>query len=64
RSEAYSKTLEARIIVLKTQARRHEWQRQTADDFTVQPIMRTQALKAGARIDTLEDTGSSSETRL
>nr|GEZ19952.1 hypothetical protein [Tanacetum cinerariifolium] len=50
--------------ILKTQARCHEWQRQTADDFAVQPIMRTQALKAGARIDTLEDTGSSSETRL
>nr|GFB91958.1 reverse transcriptase domain-containing protein [Tanacetum cinerariifolium] len=33
RSEAYSKTLEARVKVLETQARRHEWQRQTADDF-------------------------------
>nr|GEV78707.1 hypothetical protein [Tanacetum cinerariifolium] len=40
--------------------RRHEWQRQTADDLAVQHIMRTQALEAGARIETLEDTGSSS----
>nr|GEZ47285.1 putative reverse transcriptase domain-containing protein [Tanacetum cinerariifolium] len=38
-------------------ARRHEWRRQTADDFVVQHIMRTHALEAGARIDTLEDTG-------
>nr|GEX80373.1 hypothetical protein [Tanacetum cinerariifolium] len=60
RSEAYSRTLEARVAVLETQARRHEWQRQTADDFAVQHIMRTQALEAGARIDTLEDAGSSS----
>nr|GFB53417.1 hypothetical protein [Tanacetum cinerariifolium] len=60
RSEAYSRTLEARVAVLETQARRHEWQRQTADDFAVQHIMRTQALEVGACIDTLEDTGSSS----
>nr|GEX02099.1 hypothetical protein [Tanacetum cinerariifolium] len=60
RSEAYSRTLEARVAMLETQVRRHEWQRQTADDFAVQRIMRTQALEAGARIDTLEDTGSSS----
>nr|GFC98483.1 hypothetical protein [Tanacetum cinerariifolium] len=33
---------------------------QAVDDFVVQHIMRTQALKAGARDDTLEDTGSSS----
>nr|GEZ11445.1 hypothetical protein [Tanacetum cinerariifolium] len=42
--------------LLETQARQHEWQRQTADDFVVQHIMRTQALEAEARIDTLEDT--------
>ncbi|GKF24149.1 hypothetical protein Tco_0076471, partial [Tanacetum coccineum] len=40
--------------------RRHEWQCQAADDFAVRHIMRTQALEAGARVDTLEDTGSSS----
>nr|GFA86635.1 hypothetical protein [Tanacetum cinerariifolium] len=60
RSEAYSRTLEARVVVLETLARRHKWQRQTADDFAIQHIMRTQTLEAGARIDTLEDTGSSS----
>ncbi|GJX71422.1 putative reverse transcriptase domain-containing protein [Tanacetum coccineum] len=42
RSEAYSRALEARVTVLETQARRHEWQRQ----------------EAGARDDTLEDTES------
>ncbi|GJV12918.1 putative reverse transcriptase domain-containing protein [Tanacetum coccineum] len=31
-------------------------QRQAADDLAVQYIMRTQALEAGARVDTLEDT--------
>nr|GEX65927.1 hypothetical protein [Tanacetum cinerariifolium] len=56
RSEAYCRALEARVAVLKTHGRRHEWQRQAADDFAVQHIMRTQALEAGARNDTLEDT--------
>ncbi|GJU60130.1 hypothetical protein Tco_1237896 [Tanacetum coccineum] len=60
RSEAYSRALEARVTVLETEVRRHEWQRQAADDVAVQYIMRTQALEAGARVDTLEDTGSSS----
>ncbi|GJV98102.1 hypothetical protein Tco_1549679 [Tanacetum coccineum] len=60
RSEAYCRALEARVTVLETEVRHHEWQRQTADDFAVQHIMRTQALEAGARVDTLEDTGSSS----
>nr|GFC61676.1 hypothetical protein [Tanacetum cinerariifolium] len=55
-----TRELEARVAVLETQAHRHEWQRQTADDFAVQHIMRTQALEAGECIDTLEDTGSSS----
>ncbi|GKC94901.1 hypothetical protein Tco_1160343, partial [Tanacetum coccineum] len=52
--------LEVRVTVLETEVRRHEWQRQATDDFAVRHIMRTQALKAGARVDTLEDTGSSS----
>ncbi|GKF63117.1 hypothetical protein Tco_0186565, partial [Tanacetum coccineum] len=52
--------LEARFTVLETKVHRHEWQHQAADDFAVRHIMRTQALKAGARIDTLEDIGSSS----
>ncbi|GJR93831.1 hypothetical protein Tco_0266005 [Tanacetum coccineum] len=43
-------------LLLETEARRHEWQRQAVDDLAVQHIMRTQALEAGARVDTLEDT--------
>ncbi|GJS70262.1 hypothetical protein Tco_0703103 [Tanacetum coccineum] len=38
RSEAYSRTLEARITLLETQARRHEWQHQDADDHAGQGI--------------------------
>ncbi|GJR41041.1 hypothetical protein Tco_1216725 [Tanacetum coccineum] len=59
RSEAYSRALEAWITMLETQARRHEWQHQDADEHAVKHIMRTQTLEAGARVDTLEDTGSS-----
>nr|GFD12833.1 hypothetical protein [Tanacetum cinerariifolium] len=44
RSEAHYRALEAQVTVLKTQARRLEWQRQAADDFAVEHIMRTQAL--------------------
>nr|GEY07683.1 putative reverse transcriptase domain-containing protein [Tanacetum cinerariifolium] len=55
--EAYSRALEARVAVLETQARLHEWQRHTIDDFAFQHIIRTHALEAVARIDTLEDTG-------
>nr|GEU39105.1 hypothetical protein [Tanacetum cinerariifolium] len=57
RSEAYCRVLEARVAVLETHSRRLEWQRQAADDLVVQHIMRTQALEAEARDDTLEDTG-------
>nr|GFC65484.1 hypothetical protein [Tanacetum cinerariifolium] len=46
--------------LLETHACRLEWQRQATNDLVVQHIMRTQALEAGARDDTLEDTGSSS----
>ncbi|GJX34258.1 zinc finger, CCHC-type containing protein [Tanacetum coccineum] len=60
RSKAYCRALEARVTVLEIEVRRHEWQRQAIDDFAVQHIMRAQALEAGARVDTLEDTGSSS----
>ncbi|GJY31692.1 hypothetical protein Tco_0415187 [Tanacetum coccineum] len=59
RSEAYIRALEAWIRVLETQAYRHEWQRQDADDHAIEHIIRTQALEAGAPVDTLEDTGSS-----
>nr|GFB24234.1 hypothetical protein [Tanacetum cinerariifolium] len=60
RSEAYCRALEARVTVLETHACRLEWQHQAIDDLAVQHIMRSQALEAGARDDTLEDTGSSS----
>ncbi|GKF42295.1 hypothetical protein Tco_0125637, partial [Tanacetum coccineum] len=59
RSEAYSRALEARVIVLETQARRHEWQRQDTDDRATRHIMCIQAFEARARNDTLDDTGSS-----
>ncbi|GJY63317.1 putative reverse transcriptase domain-containing protein [Tanacetum coccineum] len=58
RSEAYNRVLEARVRVLETQARRHEWQRQDADDRAMRHIMCIQALEAGAHDDTLEDTAS------
>ncbi|GJW04676.1 hypothetical protein Tco_1563532 [Tanacetum coccineum] len=45
---------------IETEVRRQEWQRQATNDLAVQHIMRTQALEAGARVDTLEDIGSSS----
>ncbi|GKA47681.1 hypothetical protein Tco_0740564 [Tanacetum coccineum] len=48
RSEAHCRALEARVTVLETDVRRHEWQRQAADDLAVQYIMRTQALEARA----------------
>ncbi|GKG28062.1 hypothetical protein Tco_0406389, partial [Tanacetum coccineum] len=55
RSEAYCRALEARVTVLKTEVLHHEWQRQAVDDFVVRHIMRTQALEAGACVDTLKD---------
>ncbi|GJX03238.1 hypothetical protein Tco_0189154 [Tanacetum coccineum] len=60
RSEAHCRALEARVTVLETEVHRHEWQCQAADDLAIQHIMRTQALEAGARVNTLEDTSSSS----
>ncbi|GJV85206.1 hypothetical protein Tco_1525104 [Tanacetum coccineum] len=53
RSEAHNKALEARIVVLETQAYHYEWQRQDADDHATGAMMHIQALEAGARIDTL-----------
>ncbi|GKE28847.1 hypothetical protein Tco_1444231 [Tanacetum coccineum] len=38
---------------------RMEWQRHRAEDDAVRQIMRTHVLEARARIDTVEDTGSS-----
>nr|GFA88023.1 putative reverse transcriptase domain-containing protein [Tanacetum cinerariifolium] len=54
--EAYCRALEARVAVLETHACRLKWQRQVVDDLAIQHIMCTQALEAGARDDTLEDT--------
>ncbi|GKD16556.1 hypothetical protein Tco_1205714, partial [Tanacetum coccineum] len=54
RSEAHNRALEAHIAVLETHAYCHEWQRQDADDRGTGHIMRIQALKARARVDTLE----------
>ncbi|GJS55044.1 reverse transcriptase domain-containing protein [Tanacetum coccineum] len=50
----------AKIEVLRRERLAYEQEsmetRQAADDLAVQHIMRTQALEAGARVDTLEDT--------
>ncbi|GJS77833.1 hypothetical protein Tco_0727714 [Tanacetum coccineum] len=59
RSEAHNRALEVRIAILETQVYHHEWQCQDADDHATGHIMCIQALEAEARIDTLEDTGSS-----
>ncbi|GKG26901.1 hypothetical protein Tco_0402604, partial [Tanacetum coccineum] len=40
----YCRALEARVTVLETEVRHHEWQHQAADDVVIQHIMRTQAL--------------------
>nr|GEX82622.1 reverse transcriptase domain-containing protein [Tanacetum cinerariifolium] len=40
RSKAHCRALEARVAALKTHARRLEWQRQAADDFAIEHIMR------------------------
>ncbi|GJQ89953.1 hypothetical protein Tco_0001092, partial [Tanacetum coccineum] len=61
RSEAYSRALEAHVTVLETQARCHEWQRLDVNDHATRHIIRIQALEAGVRDDTLEDTGSSAQ---
>ncbi|GKF51714.1 hypothetical protein Tco_0148181, partial [Tanacetum coccineum] len=41
RSEAYSRALEVQIRVLETQAYRHKWQRQDADDRAIEHIIHT-----------------------
>ncbi|GKA34805.1 hypothetical protein Tco_0721234, partial [Tanacetum coccineum] len=59
RSEAQNRALLARLETLETHMTRMEWQRQRAKDDAVRQIMRTHVLEARARIDTVEDTGSS-----
>ncbi|GJR63148.1 reverse transcriptase domain-containing protein [Tanacetum coccineum] len=50
--------LRGTFLIRGLRLRRHEWQRQAADNFAVRHIMRTQALEASACVDTLEDTAS------
>ncbi|GKD21477.1 hypothetical protein Tco_1223180 [Tanacetum coccineum] len=57
--EAQNRALLARLETLETHISRMEWQRQRAEDDVVRQIMRTQVLEASARIDTVEDVGSS-----
>ncbi|GJR95471.1 hypothetical protein Tco_0267645 [Tanacetum coccineum] len=59
RSEAQNRALLARLETLETHMTRMEWQRQRAEDDAVRQIMRTYVLKARARINMVEDTGSS-----
>ncbi|GJV04039.1 putative reverse transcriptase domain-containing protein [Tanacetum coccineum] len=59
RSEAQNRALLARLETLETHMTRIEWQRQSAEDRAVRHMMRTHVLEARARIDTVEDTGSS-----
>ncbi|GKE73462.1 hypothetical protein Tco_1535503 [Tanacetum coccineum] len=57
--EARNRALLARLETLETHMSRMEWQRQRAEDDAVRHIIRTQVLEAKARIDTVEDAGSS-----
>ncbi|GJR50719.1 hypothetical protein Tco_1401240 [Tanacetum coccineum] len=59
RSEAHNRALEARIATMETQLYRLEWQLQDTDDHAIRAMMHIYVLEARARIDTLEDTGSS-----
>ncbi|GJR60617.1 hypothetical protein Tco_1502779 [Tanacetum coccineum] len=56
---AQNRALLARLEALETHMSRMEWQRQSAEDRAVKQMMRTQVLEARARIDTVEDAGSS-----
>ncbi|GKA53328.1 hypothetical protein Tco_0746643 [Tanacetum coccineum] len=58
-SKARNRALLARIETLETHMSRMKWHRQRAEDDAVRKIMRTQVLEARARIDTVEDVGSS-----
>ncbi|GKB30139.1 hypothetical protein Tco_0869540 [Tanacetum coccineum] len=57
--EAQNRALSALFETLETHMSRMEWQRRRAEDDAVRQIMRTQVLEARARIDTVEDAGSS-----
>ncbi|GJX97469.1 putative reverse transcriptase domain-containing protein [Tanacetum coccineum] len=53
----------AEIEILRRERLAYEQERQDADDRAIEHIIRTQALEAGARVDTLEDTGNASNKR-
>ncbi|GJX22010.1 retrovirus-related pol polyprotein from transposon TNT 1-94 [Tanacetum coccineum] len=55
-SKAQNRLLLQRLKTLETHMSRIEWQCQRAEDDTVRQIMRTQVLKARARIDTEEES--------
>ncbi|GKA04679.1 hypothetical protein Tco_0683799, partial [Tanacetum coccineum] len=57
--DTWERALLARLETLETHMSRMEWQRQRAEDDAVRQIMCTQVLEARARIDTVEDAGSS-----
>ncbi|GJV66779.1 hypothetical protein Tco_1482288 [Tanacetum coccineum] len=59
RSDAQNRALLVRLETLETHMTHMEWQRQRAEDDAIRQIMRTHVLEARARIDTVEDTGSS-----
>ncbi|GJR52388.1 hypothetical protein Tco_1402909 [Tanacetum coccineum] len=58
-SEAQNRALLARLETLETHMSRMEWQHHSANDRVVRQMMLTHVLEARARIDTVEDTGSS-----
>ncbi|GJY42584.1 hypothetical protein Tco_0430797 [Tanacetum coccineum] len=58
-SEAQIRALLARLEILEIHMSRMDWQRQRAEDDGVRQIMHTQVLEARARVDTVEDAGSS-----
>nr|GEU98324.1 ulp1 protease family, C-terminal catalytic domain-containing protein [Tanacetum cinerariifolium] len=58
-SKARNRALLAQIETLETHMSRMEWQCQSAEDLVVTQMMRIHALKARARIDTVEDADNS-----
>ncbi|GJZ98010.1 putative reverse transcriptase domain-containing protein [Tanacetum coccineum] len=59
RSEAQNRALLVRLETLKTYMTHIEWQRQSAKDHAVRHMMCTHVLEARARVDMVEDIGSS-----
>ncbi|GJY68368.1 hypothetical protein Tco_0471350, partial [Tanacetum coccineum] len=59
-SEAWNRALVACLETLETHMSHMEWQRQDAEDCAVRHVICTHVLEARARIDTVEDTSSSS----